>query len=320
MSVCFHFSFAVTSDGYFLHNGKQISATGIPVLLADAINKQKLGSMNSISIMPSGAWIVCFKNNGPDNNAYLGDNLPQPLSEYLAQSAAENVSNPLNWVQMGPDDQYFARRKQNMTWRLNSHLQGSMEKLQALGLQSHLEQIVFGPENRAIFMFSNGSFLWDAPLEDEAEEILQSCYATGADLEAAAYSFMEPGAFFFFWGHCIANFRMEEEHHEIVKKLILEAEITRFQMKLLMNSMISGAAMASQMRLQQLRQSMADYEQQRLQQQGQQDFNIAGLVAWQGGTNAVQVAKIVDQFTASTNLAEEKAEEIFVHGSSPHLP
>ena len=231
------FSFATVPDGYFFSNGKSLHASAVSASLIKAINEDRLKDLNSISIDPSGGWIVCYNraaNGGPDGDNYYADGISKPLEHFLTEHAHEDRSNPVQWVKLGPDDQFFVRRRSTMAWQMSELLSLAMKKLQQLEVQGYLEEVVFGPnQNTAIFIFNNGSFLWDLPLESEEHELLQRCYAMGNHLEAAALSFMSPGDYFFFWGHGNASYNMPTANSAKVDEMIPDSCVTRMRVRML---------------------------------------------------------------------------------------
>lgn len=238
MARCCLFSFAPVTEGYFISNGKRMHASSVPASLIKAINEDRLKDLKSISIEPNGGWIVCYNEagkGGPDGDNYYADDIPKPLKHYLTEHAHRDASDPMQWVKLGPDDQFFVRRRCTMAWQLSKPLQDSMRKLQKAHLEGYLEEMVFGPDDTAIFIFANGSFLWDMPLESNVHELLQRCYASGNQLEAAALSFTSPGDYFFFWGHCGATLCMPDANHAKVQEMVKDSCMTRMHHRMLQN-------------------------------------------------------------------------------------
>lgn len=231
------FSFATVPDGYFFSNGKSLHASAVSASLIKAINEDRLKDLNSISIDPNGGWIVCYNraaNGGPDGDNYYADGISKPLEHFLTEHAHEDKSNPVQWVKLGPDDQFFVRRRSTMAWQMSEPLSRAMKKLQQLEVQGYLEEVVFGPDhNTAIFIFNNGSFLWDLPLESEEHELLQRCYAMGNHLEAAALSLVSPGDYFFFWGHGNASYSIPKANAAKVDEMIRDSCVTRMRLRML---------------------------------------------------------------------------------------
>ena len=118
-------------------------------------------------------------------------------------------------------------------------LERSMKKLHTLHVQGYLEEVVFGPDDNAIFMFHNGSFVWDLPLESEEHELLQRCYSMGIQLEAAALSLVSPGDYFFFWGHCNASYRMTKANHDKADDMMKDCCMTRMHHRMLQSLITS---------------------------------------------------------------------------------
>lgn len=230
------FSFGTVSDGYFLSNGKRLHASSVPASLIEAINEDRLRDLKSISIDPNGGWIVCYNeaaNGGPDGDNYYADDISKPLQQYLSDHAHEDKSNPMQYVKVGPDGQFFVQRCRTLAWQMSKPLQCSMKKLQKFNVEGYLEEIVFGPDDTAVFIFGNGSFLWDLPLESNAHELLQRCYAVGNQLEAAALSFASSGDYFFFWGHSNASYCMPSANHAKVQDMVRDSCMTRMHYHML---------------------------------------------------------------------------------------
>lgn len=237
-------------DGYFFSNGKSLHASSVPPSLIRAINEDRLKDLKSISIAASGGWIVCYNeaaNGGPDGDNYYADDIPQALGEHLTVHAHEDKSNPMQWVKLGPDDQFFVRRRSTLAWQMTRPLEHSMKKLQALDVQGYLEEVVFGPDDTAIFMFHNGSFVWDLPLESEEHELLQRCYSMGIHLEAAALSLVSPGDYFFFWGHCNASYRMAKANHDKADDMMKDCCMTRMHHRMLQTLTVNCDMLVTQL-------------------------------------------------------------------------
>lgn len=243
------FSFAAVSEGYFISNGKEIYGSHVPPSLIDAITADLLKDLKSISIEPGGGWIVCYSEaakGGPDGDNYHGADVPKPLEDYLGDHADENQCNPVQWIKLGPDEQFFVRRLSTMDWQISESLQGCMKKLKAIGAEQYLEEVVFGPDDTAIFIFNNGSFLWDLPESSEAHELLQRCFSVGTHLEAAALSFVSPEHYFFFWGHGRASYHMPDACHEKVDTTISDCCITRMHWRMLQSLVLDCASVVQQ--------------------------------------------------------------------------
>ncbi|KAL3138760.1 hypothetical protein ABBQ32_005605 [Trebouxia sp. C0010 RCD-2024] len=229
------FSFSNQPGGYFISNGTTTFAKSVPPTLVTALDGGKLRDIKSISIAPNGGWIACYDDKaqgGPHGDNYFGEEVPKPLESYLEAHADEDNCNPLHWVKTGPQDQWFARRVNTMHWQLMPPVEAAMRKLQMMGLQRKLEELVFGPDNTAIFIFSNGSFMWDLPLDSEQHSILQQHYAMGTHLEAAALSFADPRHYFFLWGNACASFKMPDSEHASVTEMVNTCAATRMQLVL----------------------------------------------------------------------------------------
>lgn len=244
------FSFSNQPGGYFISNGNSTYTSSVPPTLITAINGGKLCDIKSISIAPNGGWIACYDDKaqgGPHGDNYFGEEVPKPLETYLEAHAQEDKCNPLHWVKMGPQDQWFARRVNTMDWQLTPPVEAAMRKLQKMGLQRKLEELVFGPDNTAIFIFSNGSFMWDLPLDSEEHRVLQQHYAMGTHLEAAALSFNDPGHYFFLWGHACASFKMPDSEYARITEMASTCVETRMQLVMPQGDQVgSGASQDAQ--------------------------------------------------------------------------
>ena len=241
------FSFSHQPGGYFISNGNTMFAKSVPVTLIAAINEAKLYDIKSISIAPNGGWIACYHETavpagGPHGDNYFGEQVPKPLETYLEAHAYEDRWNPLHWVKMGPQDQWFARRVNTMDWQLVPPIEAAMLKLQKLGVQRKLEELIFGPDNTAIFIFSNGSFMWDLPLNSEEHRVLQQHYIIGAHLEAAALSLTDLGDYFFFWGDAGASFKMPNSEYTRITGMVDSCNATRMQLVLSGKTLLESAA------------------------------------------------------------------------------
>lgn len=239
------FSFSSQPGGYFISNGNTIFAKSVPSTLIAAINETKLYDIKSISVGPNGGWIACYDDKahgGPHGDNYFGDQVPKPLETYLEAHACEDRCNPLHWVKMGPHDQWFARRVNTMNWQLMPPVAAAMLKLQQMGVQRKLEEVIFGPDNTSIFIFSNGSFMWDLPLESEEHRVLQQHYAMGTHLEAAALSFTDPGDYFFLWGQAYASFKLPDSEHAQVAAMTNTCNATRMQLVMSHRTLLRPAA------------------------------------------------------------------------------
>lgn len=235
MSCSNLFSFSDQPGGYFISNGNTIFAKSVPATLIAAINEAKLYDIKSISIAPIGGWIACYHETavpagGPHGDNYFGEQVPKPLEAYLEAHAYEDRCNPLHWVKMGPQEQWFARRLNTMDWQLMPPIEAAMLKLQKLGVRRKLEELVFGPGNTAIFIFSDGSFMWDMPLDSEEHSVLQQHYATGTHLDVVALSFTDPGDYFFLWGEACASFNMRKSEHASITGMVKTCNATRMQL------------------------------------------------------------------------------------------
>ena len=241
------FSFSHQLGGYFICNGNTMFARSVPATLIAAINEAKLYDIKSISIAPNGGWIACYHETaepagGPHGDNYFGEQVPKPLETYLEAQAYEDRGNPLHWVKMGPQDQWFARRVNTMDWQLMPPVEAAMLKLQKLGVQRKLEELVFGPDNTAIFIFSDGSFMWDLPLNSEEHRVLQQRYATGTHLEAAALSLTDPGDYFFLWGDACASFKMQVSEYTRITGMVDSGNATRMQLAASQKTLLGSAA------------------------------------------------------------------------------
>ena len=241
------FSFSDQLGGYFISNGNTIFAKCVPATLIAAINEAKLYDIKCISIAPNGGWIACYHETaepagGPHGDNYFGEQVPKPLETYLEAHANEDRCNPLHWVTMGPQDQWFARRFSTMDWQLMPPVEAAMLKLQKLGVQRKLEELVFGPDNTAIFIFSDGSFMWDLPLISEEHRVLQQHYAKGTHLEAAALCLSEPGDYFFLWGDACASFKMPNSEYTRITGMVDSCNSTRMQLLTSHRTLVGSAA------------------------------------------------------------------------------
>ena len=221
-------------------------AKSVPVTLTAAVNEGKLHDIKSISIAPNGGWIACYHETavpagGPHGDNYFGEQVPKPLESYLKAQAHEDMCNPLHWVKMGPQDQWFAQRVNTMDWQLMLPIEAAMLKLQKMGVQRKLEELVFGPDNTAIFIFSNGSFMWDLPLTSEEHRVLQQHYAIGTHLEAAALSVNEPGDYFFFWGDACASFKIPNSEYTRITEMVNNCNATRMQLVTSQKTLLESA-------------------------------------------------------------------------------
>ena len=129
-----------------------------------------------------------------------------------------------------------------MDWQLMPPIEAAMLKLQKLGVQRKLEELVFGPDNTAIFIFSDGSFMWDLPLNSEEHRVLQQHYAIGTHLEAAALSFTDPGDFFFLWGDACASFKMPVSEYTRITGMVDSGNATRMQLVVSQRTLLGSAA------------------------------------------------------------------------------
>ena len=246
MSCSNLFSFSDQPGGYFISNGNTMFAKSVPGTLIAAINEAKLYDIKSISIAPNGGWVACYHETavpagGPHGDNYFGEQVPNPLETYLEAHAHEDRCNPLHWVKMGPQEQWFARRLNTMDWQLMPPIEAAMLQLQKLGAQRKLEELVFGPGNTAIFIFSDGSFMWDLPLDSEEHSVLQQHYAMGSHLEVAALSFTDPGDYFFLWGEACASFKMRDSERARIARMVETCNATRMQLTMSQGTWMKSA-------------------------------------------------------------------------------
>lgn len=296
MSATTKFAFSKHNTGYLFYSGGRYWAEDIPVLLANALNNKDIRNLASISMLPDLSWIACM-----DGGSYLHTDefLPKVLA-HLRATAHQNESNPLCTIRVGPDGQFFVRRKTVMNWDLSPPVDASFRRLMLLGVHSTLEDIAFGTDHNVIFLFANGSFLWDIDESHPINEVLQTGFSAGWQLEAAALSMEDPDQYFLFWGHCGSNCCLDDSIINKVTDHVKNADLTRQQMSMAILIMGTIGAQAVQRNIQQVRQQMADAEQQRLNDEGRGEFNVARLVAWQGGRTAAQVARIMAQFVGQS--------------------
>lgn len=246
MSCSNLFSFSDQPGGYFISNGNTMFAKSVPATLIAALNEAKLYDIKSISIAPNGGWVACYHETavpagGPHGDHYFGEQVPKPLETYLEAHAHEDKCNPLHWVKVGPQEQWFARRLNTMDWQLMPPIEAAMLKLQKLGVQRKLQELVFGPANTAIFIFSDGSFMWDLPLDSEEHSVLQQHYAMGTHLEVAALSFTDPGDYFLLWGEAGASFKMRDSEHARITGMVETCNATRLQLIMSQGTLLKSA-------------------------------------------------------------------------------
>lgn len=292
------FSFSDQLDGYIIGNGKTVSAKRVPATMLAAIDQGRLRNIKSVSIAPCGGWIICYHEDaqgGPDGDNYFGEMVPKPLEQYLEAHAYEDFTNPLHYVKMGPEDQWFARRNDTMDWQLTHPVETSMKKLQRLGIQSSLEEVVFGLDHTAIFIFTNGSFAWDLPVDSEEHRILQENFAMGTCLEAAALSLATPGQYYFFWGQSTATYHIPKSEHASINDMVQNSVATRMQLRMAQTLMLESTVQNRRAQLQasgiSMRASTADLADRQASVSCDDGFNSRGQVK-----DRTCVAKILQQF------------------------
>lgn len=306
--IAIRFCFSVGANGLYFHNGKVSYAQSVPTTLAAAQKAGKLDNINSISISPEGGWIACFRPES-DNNGdriYIGHSLRPELLACLkstaSSDASQRCSNPLVLIRLGSESQYFIRHRTSISLRLLPPLLRTFRKLQAIGINDHIEEIIFGAKDTALFVFGNGSFVWDLPMNSRAHEILQQHYSRGASLVTAGLSFTDPISYFFYWGDGTAQYSIPDADTRLMDMMIADVDQNHLGLFLLHRSQRSGEVFGVTevaTRLESLTRSMTSYFQLNdLSQRGcpTRAFRLCGLVGWEDGKNRKAMADLATYF------------------------